>query len=156
EIDHFEREDLKIVRDAQRKAWEAYRAPVDADVKQTLAFIDRLGTAADARNELARNQAPYRRDALRALTTAIVQAGGAPEEITDWLRNAQRQGDQRYDTHLYSEGDDSALKVPEAAAEYADDAPLLNGFEIINHCFDHALRRDSRVIVFGEDVGKLG
>ena len=33
---------------------------------------------------------------------------------------------------------------------------VLNGFEIINHCLDHALRRDPRLIIFGEDVGKLG
>ncbi|HEX3581723.1 MAG TPA: transketolase C-terminal domain-containing protein, partial [Thermoanaerobaculia bacterium] len=156
EIDAFEREDLKIVRDSQRRMWEAYRSSIDPDVKQALRYIDQLGTAADARNELARNQAPYRRDAMRALSAAIVQAGGASPEITEWLAGAQKQGDERYDAHLYSEGDDSALKVPEVAPEYADDAQLLNGFEIINHCFDHALRRDNRVIVFGEDVGKLG
>jgi 2-oxoisovalerate dehydrogenase E1 component len=156
EIDAFEREDLKIVRDSQRRMWEAYRSSIDGDVKQALAYIDQLGTAADARNELARNQAPYRRDAMRALSAAIVQARGASQEITQWLADAQRQGDERYDAHLYSEGDDSALKVQEVAPEYASDAPVLNGFEIINHCFDHALRRDSRVIVFGEDVGKLG
>ncbi|HEY2321807.1 MAG TPA: thiamine pyrophosphate-dependent enzyme [Thermoanaerobaculia bacterium] len=156
EIDAFEREDLKIVRDSQRRMWEAYRSTIDADVKQAIAYLDQLGTAADARNELARNQAPYRRDAMRALSTAIVQAGSASPEITQWLAEAQKQGDERYGAHLYSEGDDSALKVPEVAPEYADDAPVLNGFEIINHCLDHALRRDARVIVFGEDVGKLG
>ncbi|HEX3108474.1 MAG TPA: thiamine pyrophosphate-dependent enzyme [Thermoanaerobaculia bacterium] len=156
EIDAFEREDLKIVRDSQRRMWEAYRSTIDVDVKQAIAYIDQLGTAADARNELARNQAPYRRDAMRALSAAIVEKGGAAPEITKWLADAQKQGDARYGAHLYSDGDDSALKVPEVAAEYADDAPVLNGFEIINHCFDHALRRDSRVIVFGEDVGKLG
>jgi 2-oxoisovalerate dehydrogenase E1 component len=156
EIDQFEREDLRIVRESQRKMWEAYRGPIDADVKQALAYMDQLGTAADARNELARNQAPYRRDAMRALTAAVVQAGDAPGEITEWLRNAQRLGDARYDTHLYSEGDDSIGHVAEVAAAYADDAPVLNGFEIINHCLDHALQRDSRVIIFGEDVGKLG
>jgi len=156
EIDAFEREDLKIVRDSQRRMWEAYRSTIDADVKQAIAYIDQLGTATDARNELARNQAPYRRDAMRALSAAIVEKGGAAAEITQWLADAQKQGDARYGAHLYSDGDDSALKVPEVAAEYEDDAPVLNGFEIINHCFDHALRRDSRVIVFGEDVGKLG
>ena len=159
EIDQYEREDLKLVREVQRKAWDAYRAPVDADVKQALAYIDTLPQSDDLaaiRSELARNQAPYRRDAMRALSAAIVQAGGAPAETTDWLREAQKLGDGRYDKHLYSEGDDSALKVPEVAAQYADDAPVLNGFEIINHCLDHALRRDPRLIVFGEDVGKLG
>ncbi len=156
EIDAFEREDLKIVRDSQRRMWEAYRSSIDGDVKQAIAFLDQLGTAPEVRNELARNQAPYRRDAMRALSTAIVQSGGASPEIAKWLRDAQKEGDARYDAHLYSEGDDSALKVPEVAPEYAADAPVLNGFEIINHCFDRALERDSRVIVFGEDVGKLG
>ncbi|HEV8432791.1 MAG TPA: thiamine pyrophosphate-dependent enzyme, partial [Thermoanaerobaculia bacterium] len=156
EIDAFEREDLKIVRDSQRRMWDAYRSTIDADVKQAIAYIDQLGTATEARNELARNQAPYRRDAMRALSAAIVEKGGAAPEVTQWLADAQQQGDARYGAHLYSDGDDSALKVPEVAAEYADDAPVLNGFEIINHCFDHALQRDSRVIVFGEDVGKLG
>ncbi|MEN3040068.1 MAG: transketolase C-terminal domain-containing protein, partial [Bacteroidia bacterium] len=30
------------------------------------------------------------------------------------------------------------------------------GFRIINACFREALRRDPRVVIFGEDVGKLG
>src|SRR5205814_3070004 len=51
---------------------------------------------------------------------------------------------------------DSALNVAEVKPEFAGHSPTLNGFEIINHCFDHALRRDPTIIVFGEDVGKLG
>src|SRR3954452_19836523 len=85
EIDAFEREDLKLVRDSQRRMWEAYRSTIDPDVKQALAYIAQVGTAAEARNELAKNQAPYRRDAMRALSSAIVQAGGASPEITQWL-----------------------------------------------------------------------
>jgi pyruvate/2-oxoglutarate/acetoin dehydrogenase E1 component/TPP-dependent pyruvate/acetoin dehydrogenase alpha subunit len=156
EIDRLEREDLQAVREAQRRAWAAYRVPIDADVKQALAYIDQLGTAADARNELARNQAPYRRDAVRALSTAVIAAGGASDEITGWLCAKQREGDVRYDSHLYAERSDAATNVAEVRASYADDAQLLNGFEIINHCFDHALRRDARIVIFGEDVGKLG
>ena len=33
---------------------------------------------------------------------------------------------------------------------------MLNGFEILNHCFDALLARDPRVFAFGEDVGKIG
>jgi pyruvate/2-oxoglutarate/acetoin dehydrogenase E1 component len=32
----------------------------------------------------------------------------------------------------------------------------MNGFEVLNACFDAALGRDPRVMAFGEDVGKLG
>ncbi|HEY6843753.1 MAG TPA: transketolase C-terminal domain-containing protein, partial [Thermoanaerobaculia bacterium] len=149
ELDKHEREDLQIVRDAQRRAWEAYRAPIDADVRTVIDFLDRLG-AADAKNELQRNQAPFRRDAMRALAAALVNAPGN-EEIVDWYRERQKSGDETYDDGFWS-----GQMIPAVPPAYADDAPIVNGFEIINHCFDHALRRDPSIIIFGEDVGKLG
>lgn len=153
ELDAMEREDAAAVRNAQRRAWEAYRAPIDADVKEAIAILGRLG-AHELENELRRNQAPFRRDAVRAVANAVVTT--RDEEAARWVRDRQREGDARFDTHLYSESDEGALKVAEVKAEYASDAPVLNGFEIINHCFDHALARDPRVVIFGEDVGKLG
>ena len=150
ELDRHDREDLKMVREAQRRAWEAYRAPIDAEVRTVLDYLDRLG-ATEAKNELQRNQAPFRRDAMRALAGALVNAPGN-EDILDWYRERQRENDTRYDDELYSDRPQPAV-VP---ATYADDSPTLNGFEIINHCFDHALRRDPSIIIFGEDVGKLG
>jgi pyruvate/2-oxoglutarate/acetoin dehydrogenase E1 component len=152
ELDQLEREDLQAVREAQRRAWDAYRGPIDADVQKALGFID---ASSPLHGELQRIQAPYRRDAMRALTQAIIE-GKASADAAEWLREKQQEGDRRYDEHLHSEGAEAALRVPEIGAEYAGDAPVLNGFEIINQCFDHALRRDPRVVIFGEDVGKLG
>ena len=63
---------------------------------------------------------------------------------------------ERYSSHLYSESAHAALEVAEIPPEYAADAPLLNGFEIVNRCFDAALARTPHLIAFGEDVGKLG
>src|SRR3954451_13377516 len=59
ELDQFERDDLQALRDAQRRAWDAYRAPIDADVQTALGFID---PSSPAHNELQRIQSPYRRD----------------------------------------------------------------------------------------------
>jgi 2-oxoisovalerate dehydrogenase E1 component len=159
ELDELEKEDIAVVRDAQRRAWDAYRAPIDAEVKEAIALLDEVG-AQELKNELQRNPAAYRRDAVRAVATALINgaAGSQPADaeeggrLSTWLREKQREGDERYDSNLYSNAD----AVPEVRAEYATDAPVLNGFEIINHCLDHALRRDPKVIIFGEDVGKLG
>jgi pyruvate/2-oxoglutarate/acetoin dehydrogenase E1 component len=46
--------------------------------------------------------------------------------------------------------------VPVVAPRYADDAPELNGFEVLNHCFDAALARRPELVAFGQDLGKLG
>ena len=157
ELDELEKEDQRIVREAQRRAWQMYREPIDAEVKEAIALLDEMG-AQDAKNELAKIQAPFRRDAVRAVFSGAAAAsaaeddGGRSGRLSTWLREKMREGDTRYDSHLYSANE----PVPEVPAEYAPDAPVLNGFEILNHCFDHALRRNPRVIIFGEDVGKLG
>ncbi|HEX9162515.1 MAG TPA: thiamine pyrophosphate-dependent enzyme [Thermoanaerobaculia bacterium] len=183
EISALEKQDAQAVRDAQRRAWQAYRAPIDEEVKTVLGFLDRLGGVIPSaegreesgrtrkhlpdsspsprlgmtREELQRNPAPFRRDAMRALASAIIAVrGNVPEDITAWYGEQQRINDERYDVELYSDTEASALRGPEVKAEYANDAPEKNGFEIINACFDAALKRYPNLIAIGEDVGKLG
>ena len=159
EIVNLEKQDLQAVREAQRRAWDAYRAPIDAEVKTVLGFLEKLG-ADELGNELQRMQAPYRRDAMRALTAALVtsraEARGHTEAARAWLHEQTCINDRRYDEQLYSETESSALKVPEVKAEYAHDAAEKNGFEIINACLDAALKRYPNLTAMGEDVGKLG
>jgi 2-oxoisovalerate dehydrogenase E1 component len=151
EIEQAEKEDLQIVREAQRRAWDAYRAEIDADVKTVIGFLGEMG--ADS-TELKRNPAPFRRDAARALTQAMITVGaGFSPRVVEWRRKFEEVTSRRYDDELYS---GTALRVPEIRPEFANDAQTLNGFEIINQCLDHALQRDPSVIIFGEDVGKLG
>jgi pyruvate/2-oxoglutarate/acetoin dehydrogenase E1 component len=42
------------------------------------------------------------------------------------------------------------------APRYADDSPVVNGFEVLNACFDAAFARMPELVAFGEDVGRLG
>jgi pyruvate/2-oxoglutarate/acetoin dehydrogenase E1 component/TPP-dependent pyruvate/acetoin dehydrogenase alpha subunit len=160
ELDAIEEEDKRMVRDAQRRAWEAYRAPIDEEVRTVLGFLERLGPKAEPmRTELSRIQAPFRRDAHRALVGGLVATRGdtpPPADIPAWRRERDEADARLYDDELYDEGPSGAIHVDEVKAEYADDAPVLNGFEIINACFDAALRRYPNVTAMGEDVGKLG
>ncbi len=148
ELDAMEKEDIAAVRDAQRRAWDAYRKPIDEEAREAMVLLESIG-AHEQKSELQKTQAPYRRDIVRAVASAAIETRNS--EAIEWVRAKQQEGDERYDSHLLGK-----LEVAEVKAEYADDAPVLNGFEIINNCFDQALRRDPRLIIFGEDVGKLG
>src|SRR5262249_11536509 len=45
---------------------------------------------------------------------------------------------------------------PVVPALYREDSPTVNGFEVLNACFDAALARMPEAVAMGEDVGKLG
>ena len=165
ELDRADEEERLVVRDAQRRAWDAYRAEINAEVQTAIGHIDRLASSSpkkgeieQIRTELQRIQAPFRRDAMRALTSALIITRGEeiPAEIVDWRNQQNAIGDERYGEELFARHERSALGVAEVKAEYGDDAQTLNGFEILNNCFDHALRRDPRIFIYGEDVGRLG
>ena len=157
ELDRIEREDLQRVRDAQRRAWQAYRADIDEEVRTVIGFLDQLGDET-SKAELQRIQAPFRRDAMRVLTSAIINARDreVPREIVEWRRERDAQNAVLYDDELYSDSPAAAIHVAEVPAEFGPDAPEKNGFEIINACFDAALKRFPNVTAMGEDVGKLG
>jgi 2-oxoisovalerate dehydrogenase E1 component len=165
ELEELEKQDLQAVREAQRRAWEEYRLPIDVLVKTVVMIIDDLSAATSKkaelepiRAELLRIQAPFRRDAMKALTSALIVTRGEPVsgDITKFRRDNERRIAQLYDDQLYSESAQSALRIEEVPARYADDATEKNGFEIITACFDAALQRYPNVTVMGEDVGKLG
>jgi 2-oxoisovalerate dehydrogenase E1 component len=167
ELDVLEKDETRRVREGQRNAWQAYRAPIDAELQTVLGFLDQIaghvpakGEIEGLRSELARVQAPFRRDLLRALTSALIVAGAGDfpgkQQIVEWRHEQERLNSDRYGAELYSESAQSAMKVPEVRAEFADDAPVLNGFEVINACLDAALRKYPNVTAMGEDVGRLG
>ncbi|MEO8035487.1 MAG: thiamine pyrophosphate-dependent dehydrogenase E1 component subunit alpha, partial [Acidobacteriota bacterium] len=93
ELEGYEKQDGQQVREAQRRAWEAYRAPIDEEVHTVLGFLDAIALGSSkkseieaVRGELQRIQAPFRRDAMRALSAALIAARGenVPEGIVAW------------------------------------------------------------------------
>jgi pyruvate/2-oxoglutarate/acetoin dehydrogenase E1 component len=110
--------------------------------------------------ELLRRQHPNRREVLAAAaeTLVAVHAEETPERrrLAEWRQGQLRTNRRRYSSDLYSETAEAALEVAAVPPVYRQDSPTLNGFEILNACFDAALARDPRVCAFGEDLGRLG
>jgi pyruvate/2-oxoglutarate/acetoin dehydrogenase E1 component len=130
-------------------------------------MIDRLAAESGHAAELAEVKSclfnvpvPLRRDIMSAVRDALIvvkdEDQPARRELAAWKVKLDQANTERYSSHLYSASAESALKVPVIKPVYSDTSPMVHGFEVINACFDAALRRDPRVIAFGEDVGRLG
>lgn len=164
ELEAMEEEDRQMVEAIRIQAWEAFTTPIRQEMQEVADIIDEMATYSNHPKALAKlkhrllgTPLPLRRDMMA--TVLEVQLLLKDEQnplkaiLSNWHNAQEQRNGERYHSHLYSQ---SALAVPEVKAVYLPTSPLLNGFEIMNACFDGMLRRDSRVVAFGEDVGRLG
>lgn len=167
ELDEIKIRAKKLVKEGKRKAWSAFTNPNLAELKairEIYQTILKHTTKKDA--ALVINRAldelldPVLSELLRSARKMqrlirIEKHAGAVA-LADWINKIQQELKSRYQPHLYSETDKSALKVPMVPATYDADAPIKNGFEVLNAFFDQTLSRYDEVFAFGEDVGKIG
>ncbi|HXI11748.1 MAG TPA: thiamine pyrophosphate-dependent enzyme [Thermoanaerobaculia bacterium] len=167
QLSGLEEEERVVVRDAQRKAWNAYRAPIDAEVGRAVSMIravseqsERRGQLEAIATDLSCQQAPFRRDSVRAAVSALVMTRGednsARKALTQWREAQEEENTTRYGSELYSSSDRAALKVSAVEAQFSSSSPSMNGSEVLNAFFDSAMKRYPNLIALGEDVGKLG
>ncbi|OGO28700.1 MAG: transketolase [Chloroflexi bacterium RBG_16_54_18] len=157
----------KQVEEARKLAWEAYILPIEFDRRQAAALLEALEGSSvhtqelnQVKTQLTSIQTPLRRDISAAVHRVLTLTRGASDpsrqRLVEWFSNFETAAQERYDTYLYDPGAGSALNVPEIKPVYGDDSPLLPGFEVLNAGFDSLLQHEPRLIVFGQDVGRLG
>jgi len=167
EMDEFEKEDRKGVEEIRKQAWHDYVTPIQKETREVSRIIDQMiSTSAHAerlieiKNRLVSNQNPLRRDIQSAIheTLMLVRDEQLPaaKDLIQWREDHKQVNEDRYSSQLYSQSEKSALRVTGIQPVYSPASPKLYGFEILNACFDAALKRDPRVIAFGEDLGRLG
>jgi pyruvate/2-oxoglutarate/acetoin dehydrogenase E1 component/TPP-dependent pyruvate/acetoin dehydrogenase alpha subunit len=166
ELNDIELRAKESVRDQKAAAWEAFIEPIRRQVTRTASLIDDLaGNGADSegrlqqiRNKLTGLREPLRRDVMKALHEAIVIAGDSmtASEIREYHQSLQQENAALFNSTLYNEGPRSALKVPVVKAVFDNDAPMVNGYEVLNKYFNELFTQDERVIAFGEDLGQIG
>ena len=154
------------IKKSRQNSWMKYIQEINVFVKKAAGLLDTLigsgvdvnGEISDAKRELINNREPYRRDVLKALHTSVLVAGDSPhiQEVHDYYEELKKESYELYGSHLYDESPKSPRLIKTNGAEYADNAPLQNGYEIINKYFDELLLNNPKVVAFGEDVGKIG
>ncbi|HRW74887.1 MAG TPA: transketolase C-terminal domain-containing protein, partial [Saprospiraceae bacterium] len=167
ELDQLRDKARQEVREARDRAWTAYNQPIQAFKASLQQVLDAAAAAgadmpglAEAQAELINLRTPLYSELVKLARRLLLQWRGwdhpVQEEIAGLVRSSYSRAAKAYHSHLYSETDESALRVPVVPAVFSEESPLKNGFEILNTFFDTVLDRDPRFMAFGEDVGKIG
>jgi pyruvate/2-oxoglutarate/acetoin dehydrogenase E1 component/TPP-dependent pyruvate/acetoin dehydrogenase alpha subunit len=167
ELDQIENEAKDTVRKARGAAWNAFADSIKANHDEALKLMDNLAASSEHITEIAtiteelrKTVTPIRSDAVRAVRKALRyvrdENNQAKRELVGWLEQTMGENADRFNSYLYSQSEESVLQVEEVPAEFADDAPVVDGREVLQACFDAMLSRDPRVFAIGEDVGRIG
>ncbi len=172
EVAALREEAAREAREARDTAWKNYAAPILREREGLLKVID--NRSCDCAREgvdkvgmftgdLKKIQYPIRRDIqsaakriMRHLCLSCPVRAQLQGAISAWLDEYKEENRKRYSTHLYVETDRSPLKVEPVPVEYGTDPERVTGREVIRDNFDALLATDPRIVIFGEDTGKIG
>ena len=167
ELTAIETEAAKVAKTGRDDAWKAYIESLQPDLNEALEALAKAARSSRAgddilaiRTEIQKKANPVRSDVIEGVKKAVrilrFEDSPAKANLIEWLDRTKQENWQRFNTYLYSQSDQSPLQVPSVPPIYADDAPLLDGREIINKNFEALLASDPRIFAIGEDVGKIG
>ena len=172
ELSAIKNEGISEARKARDTAWKNYTEPILRERDQLLKIIDNRGCecASDGvdklgilSRDLKRIMYPVRRDvqgtAKRIMRHLCRDCPVRPElqaSISSWLTEYKMENYKRYSTYLLSETDRSPLKVKPVPPTYGSPTERITGREVLRDNFDALLAADHRIVIFGEDTGKIG
>lgn len=158
ELNQIESNAKVYIRESRQKAWEKYAAPLRELVKKSIGLLQTVTNNSPqvekAIRLLQNNREPSRKDILKALATGVNFGNSA--ELNQYYETLYATEGAAYHTHLYNEGTKSLQHVQPSKAEYADNAPFLNGYQVLNRYFDELFAHNPKVLAFGEDLGLIG
>lgn len=166
ELGEIELSAKDYVRNCKNRAWTTYQQPVKDQVSRVVELAasaaqqlpEKASAIEQQIQKLQAEKEPTRRDVMTSLHRLLQTLGkhNSGYWLRDYYNELKSDNKALYNTHLYNEGPKSALKVPTTPISFNDNAPLINGYEILNRYFDQLFSSNPKVVAFGEDVGQIG
>jgi len=151
------------VKECRDRAFKTFNNRTKEEIKTLKSIYQQIEgdeQVEELKKELSRLMNPLinevHQNARRMYFRTIGQDTPAREELKAFVDKLQDRGQQYYDSYLYSNSEQAALRVPVVQPSFSESSEKKNGFEILNAFFHKAFERDPSVFAFGEDVGFIG
>ncbi|HBK71772.1 MAG TPA: transketolase [Flavobacteriaceae bacterium] len=163
----IEKNAKKEVSAAKRTAWNAYLATLINTKKEVNILLENLANKSDnktfilkLKNDLALIKVPTKKDILSTARKSLIYVRNdnylEKTQLINWIKNYTKEQKNNYSTHLFSEYKNSATTIKEIKPIYNDNAQAIDARIILRDNFDAILSQYKEVLIFGEDVGKIG
>lgn len=167
ELDAIENQAKEAVKQARRKAWDDFLGPIKKQVAEAAALLSDIANSTEhkatiesIKTNLVALPDPARHNVIQALKKALqavrTESNPAIDKAKAYLKNRTEEGAALYNTFIHSDSPLSPLKLKAIKPEYAEDAKLVDGREVLRDNYDKILGTIPEFLIFGEDAGKIG
>jgi pyruvate/2-oxoglutarate/acetoin dehydrogenase E1 component/TPP-dependent pyruvate/acetoin dehydrogenase alpha subunit len=167
QLDELEAQIKADVKKQKESAWNDFSREIKDELEVAVSLIRKTAeksvrkqTLNQLADDLKKTINPIRKDVISTVRKVLFFIRSEHESVKSGLKNwyelQQTKNYDRYNSHLYSETEFSALKVAEISPEIDEKSALVDGREILQAFFDYTLEHEPRFFAFGEDVGKIG
>lgn len=170
-LDEIESKAVNRAKEARKIAWNNYMDPLKKKRDDFLNMVD-ITTCNCAKTDkidaikrdlkmlaepITKDIVSSARKILRLICNECSNpANSLKKNVTIWLNEEMEDNAGRYNSFLYSESQKSVLKSDPVEASIDKDAPLVPGRVILRDNFDKLFEKYPELLIFGEDVGKIG
>ena len=167
ELEALDQKAIEQAATARKTAWEAYLKPIKKEQQEALALVENLtqeyadsSVLAPFIKALSKNSISFRKSIYSAVREALwvtrTQPSVSRDALHEWWENKQKETQKLYSDKLYNEFKTSSRNIGSVPVKYAPDAPMVDGRVLLRDNFQALLERYPKVLIFGEDSGKIG
>ena len=167
DLELIEEAATKEVRLARRKAWNAYQEPILKEKAKLMQFfpvlkkethndpkVQWIFSQLDQVNELGFKDII---SAGRQIKTVLAKHPSAnATAFKKWHDSLTQEMIEKISSHLYTVSKDELINFKSIQPTYKKDVQPVDGRVIIRDNFDALLEKHDSLLIFGEDVGKIG
>ena len=164
ELDLIDVEAKKLVKEGQKRAWEAYQKTISDLALEVLPLVEALAKTNSEINNLIENFhkiiSKSKRDIFHLVrkTLLMTRDSHSPEKaaLTSKYQDIKIVEKDNYSSHLYSQSEWKATNIKEVKPVFSDVSKVVDGRVVVRNNFDKIFEKYPQALVFGEDAGNIG
>lgn len=164
ELDLIDVEAKKLVKEGQKRAWEAYQKTISDLALEVLPLVEALAKTNSEINNLIENFrkiiSKSKRDIFHLVrkTLLMTRDSHSPEKaaLTSKYQDIKIVEKDNYSSHLYSESEWKATNIKEVKPVFSEASKEVDGRVVVRNNFDKIFEKYPQALVFGEDAGNIG
>ena len=164
DLDLIDAEAKKLVKEGQKRAWEAYQKTISDLALEVLPLVEALAKNNSEINNLIENFrkiiSKSKRDIFHLVrkTLLMTRDSHSPEKaaLTSKYQDIKIVEKDNYSSHLYSQSEWKATNIKEVKPVFSEASKEVDGRVVVRNNFDKIFEKYPQALVFGEDAGNIG